>query len=228
MRISFLHTIESNQAVFANAAAQAGLPATQLRHVVRPDLRQAVDQRKMSDDEIHDQIRDTVRDLAATADTVIITCATLGPIVDAIAEFAVPIIRADVALADAASRDGKNIVVLCAVESTVEANRTLFGHYAAATGARITVRLVPGVWASFQSGDIEACLQACAQAAQDAYQQGADVVALAHPWMAAAVGLVQSERKPMDSARAALRAAGAAKQKTPGNSRARMKRLQVL
>ncbi|GAB3074244.1 hypothetical protein GCM10027287_05980 [Bordetella muralis] len=163
----------------------------------------------MSDDEIHDQIRRTVGDLASTADAVIVTCATLGPIVEDIAEIAVPIIRADVALAEAASRGGRNIVVLCAVESTVEANRTLFGHYAAATGARITVRLVPGVWASFQNGDIEACLQACAQATQDAYEQGADVVALAHPWMAAAASLVQGARKPMDGARAALCAAGA-------------------
>lgn len=208
MRISFLHTIESNQAVFANAAAQAGLSATQQRHTVRSDLRKAVDERNMSEDEIHDQIRGTVRDLASTADAVIVTCATIGPIAEAIADIAVPIIRADVALADAASRAGRNIVVLCAVESTVEANRTLFGHYAAATGARIAVRWVPGVWASFQNGDIEACLQACAQAAQDAYHQGADVVALAHPWMAAAATLVQGERKPMDGARAALDAAG--------------------
>lgn len=208
MRISFLHTIESNQAVFANAAAHAGLSATQQRHTVRSDLRKAVDERNMSEDEIHDQIRRTVRDLASTADAVIVTCATIGPIAEAIADIAVPIIRADVALADAASRAGRNIVVLCAVESTVEANRTLFGHYAAATGTRITVRLVPGVWASFQNGDIEACLQACAQAAQDAYDQGADVVALAHPWMAAAATLVQGERKPMDGARAALDAAG--------------------
>lgn len=142
------------------------------------------------------------------ADAVIVSCAILGPAVDAIQGFPTPVIRADIALAEAAACGGKDIVILCAVESTIEATEALFGRYAAQTGSRVTVLLVPEAWDLFQRGQAQACLQACAQAAQDAYEHGADVVAFAHPWMAPAAQLVSGERRPMHGAEAAIRAAG--------------------
>lgn len=208
MRISFLHTIDGNQAVFEHAATDAGLLVTQLRHDVRPDLREAVGQGLATDDALRVQVRDAVRNLADEADAVIVTCATLGPVVDSLQDWPVPVIRADVALAKAAAAAsvGKPIVVLCAVASTVDANRALFERHAQASGASVAVRLVPDAWPLFQAGDRSACLQACAHAAQEAYAQGAEVVAFAHPWMADAVALVQGERRPVDAARAALQA----------------------
>jgi hypothetical protein len=208
MRISFLHTIDGNQAVFEHAAINAGLLATQLRHDVRPDLREAVGQGLATDGALRDQVRDVVRNLADDADAVIVTCATLGPVVDSIQDWPAPVIRADVALAKAAATAsaGKPIVVLCAVASTVDTNRALFEQHAQASGASVAVRLVPDAWAMFQAGDRSACLQTCAHAAQEAYAQGAEVVAFAHPWMAAAGALVQGQRRPLDAARAALHA----------------------
>lgn len=208
MRISFLHTIDSNQAVFEHAAADAGLSATQLRHDVRPDLREAVSQGLATDGALRDQVSDAVRNLSTDADAVIVTCATLGPMVDSIQDWPVPVIRADVALATAAvtASAGKPIVVLCAVASTVDANRALFERHALASGASVAVRLVPNAWTLFQAGDTSACLKACAHAAQEAFAQGAEVVAFAHPWMAAAGALVEGQRRPLDPARAALHA----------------------
>lgn len=207
MRISFLHTIDGNRAVFEHAAAQAGVNAAQLRHDVRPDLRQAIDQGLATDGALRDAIRDAVQNLATDADAVLVTCATLGPVIDQMPDFPVPVIRADVALAMAATRDRGYIVVLCAAPSAVDANRMLFERHAKASGATVAVHVVPQAWALFQGGDMPACLQACASAAQQAYEQGADVVAFAHPWMADAAAMVQGQRLPLDAARMGLQAA---------------------
>lgn len=209
MRISFLHTMASSVAVFGHEAEQAGCPAERMRHTVREDLRQAMAHPPGAGGDAHTLIHQTLQSLAAEADAIIVTCATLGPAIDTLKSSTVPIIRADAALAEAASRAGNNIAVICAVESTVAPNQALFGRYAATTGARVTVKLIPGAWALYQEGNYAECMAACAQAARDAHAQGFDVVAYAHPWMAGASALVGEECRPMHGAQAALRAVGA-------------------
>jgi len=204
MKISFLHTIESNKAVFGRAAVKAGWSSDQIRHATREDLRQAMAQQSAPGGGAHGLVHEALRGLMAEADAVIVTCATLGPAVDTLAAPSVPIIRADAALAEAASRAGRNIAVLCAVESSVASNRALFEHYAAATGATVTVQLIPGAWALYQEGKQEACMAACAQAANKAYAQGFDVVAYAHPWMAESAELVENKCRPIHGVQAAL------------------------
>jgi len=209
MKISFLHTIESNKAVFGLAAVKAGWSADQIRHATREDLRQAMAQQPAPSGSAHGLVHEALRGLMAEADAVIVTCATLGPAVDTLAAPSVPIIRADAALAEAASRAGRNIAVLCAVESSVAPNRALFEHYAAATGASVTVQLIPGAWALYQEGKQAACMAACAQVADEAYAQGFDVVAYAHPWMTDSAELVENTRPPIHGVQAALNAARA-------------------
>lgn len=208
MRISLLHTIEGNQAVFDQAAADAGHAPGQLRHALRPDLRIAVEQAKGLGDTVDDGLKSRIRNelvaLAADADVVIVTCATLGPAACEVTDLPVPIIRADTALAETAARMGANIVVLCAAESAVPANRKLFERYAQPAGARVEVRLVPSAWDLFKNGEMAACLGAVASAADDAYGQGADVVAFAHPWMAAAGRAMHGAGRPLDGAAASL------------------------
>ncbi|MFC4276614.1 arylsulfatase [Achromobacter aloeverae] len=212
MRISFLHTMESNEAVFGLAASKAGWSPDQIRHVVRADLRQAMEQQAPSSGGAHKLVHGVLRELASDADAVIVTCATLGPAVDTMAASPCRFIRADAALAEAASRSGKKLAVLCAVESSIAPNRTLFERYAANTGASVTVQLVPGAWALYQEGKHAACMSTCAQAAGQAHADGYDVVIYAHPWMAGAEGLAGNECRPMHGAKAALdavRTAGA-------------------
>ncbi|OZI23861.1 hypothetical protein CAL26_10630 [Bordetella genomosp. 9] len=209
MRISFLHTIPANEAVFQNAAILAHWAPEHLRHTIRPDLRQTMEQHSPPGKDAQQLVQQTIMDLAADADAVIVTCATLGPVVDAMPPTTVRIIRADAALAEAASRAGKNITVLCAVESTIEPNRALFERHAARTGARVTVQLLPDVWPLFVNGDLDACLEACARAAENAYRDGADVVAFAHPWMGPASERVQGDARPLHAAQAALSAVSA-------------------
>lgn len=209
MRLSFLHTIESNQAIFEGAARRAGVPAAQLRHAIRADLRVAMAHRP--DLEAQSQVHQVLRELGTGADAVVVTCASLGKAADAITGLPVPIVRADRALAEAASRAGHEIVVLCALEATVELNRALFADAAAASGARVTLRLVPQAWELFQEQALDASLAACAAAAREAYAQGADVVAFAHPWMAPAGDRLEGGPRPLDAATAALQAALAAR-----------------
>ena len=207
MRISLLHTIDGNRYVFDDAAKQLGLAGGTLCHEVRADLREAVQQAGAISEDVKAQTARCLAELAADSDAVVVTCATLGPVVDDMRHAAaVPIVRADRALATAAANAGGRIAVLCAVESTIEANRQLFEHHAAATGASVEIIHVASAWARFQAGDVAGALSATAAAADEAYEAGATVVAFAHPWMAPAVDRVQTKQRPLHSADAALRA----------------------
>lgn len=205
MRIALLHTIDGNKRVFDEAAAHLGFRDGDLRHAVRADLREAVQRAGAFSEDLKAQTTRCMLDLAAEADAVILTCATLGPVVDQIGHTAVPIVRADRALAAAAGRAGGKIAVVCAVESAIESTRRLFEEHIDNAGASVEMVHVAPVWALYQSGDLAGSLAAAAAAADEAYEAGATVVAFAHPWMAAAVSLVRGKR-PLHSADAVLRA----------------------
>jgi Asp/Glu/hydantoin racemase len=206
MRISFLHTMDANQAIFEQAANDLGLSADHLRHRVRADLRVAVQQASGITSGLKQEIERCLLELSADADAIVITCATLGPAVDALHAFPIPIVRADAALASAAASVGGDVVVLCAAESAIESTRRLFETFVAANRGSVTVMHVPRVWELFSGGDFDACLAEIVRAAQRAYDLGAAVVALAHPWMAPAVPLIREGQVALDSPRAALRA----------------------
>ncbi|ODP31585.1 arylsulfatase [Pandoraea sp. ISTKB] len=209
MRISFLHTVQSNQRLFEDTAKRLGVAEEDLRHELRPALREAVQRAGTMPAEVKAEASHRLLALAAEADAVILTCATLGAAVDSLEHPPVPIVRADVALAVEANRVGGKIVVLCAVESTIEPNRQLFKQYASDRTTSIDVVLVERAWALFSSGNADEareCHARIAAAANDAFDAGADVVAYAHPWMAAALDLADDDRRPLDSAHAALRA----------------------
>ncbi|MFJ1300673.1 arylsulfatase [Pseudomonadota bacterium AL_CKDN230030165-1A_HGKHYDSX7] len=210
MNFSFLHTMESNVALFALAADKVGWSPDHVHHAVRADLRQVMSAQPADRISAHAMVHETLRELAASANVMVVTCATLGPAVDTMGALDIPVIRADAALAEAASRAGKHIAVLCAVEATIAPNRALFERYASRTGATVTVRLIPDAWARYQDGQHAACTAICAQAAQEARDEGFDVVAYAHPWMAAATALADDHRRPLDSVQAAMDAARAA------------------
>lgn len=206
MRVSFLHTINGNERIFEDAAKNLGLRADDLRHEVRSDLREAVQQAGAFSASLKDETNRCLLALAADADAVILTCATLGPAVEEIESTPVPIVRADLALAAAAGKVGGKISVLCAFEATVEPTRRLFMRHASHTVTSVDVIHVERVWALFKNDDVDECFAAIAASADKAYEEGATVVAYAHPWMAPAVNLARKERQPLDSAHAALRA----------------------
>jgi hypothetical protein len=206
MRISFLHTLEGNRRIFDDAAKDLGLPNEQLRHEVRTDLRLLVQQAGTVTAEAVEQIKECLMALSADADAIVVTCATLSPVVAGIDDLPIPVVRADAALAARAANMGGHLVVLCALESTVEPTRQLFGQYANPNVESVNVVCVDGVWDLFTSGKLDNCLAEIARAADRAYANGASVVAFAHPWMAAAAPLVSAGHAVLDSPHAALQA----------------------
>jgi hypothetical protein len=206
--ITCLHTAHSNIAVFEEAALALGLPAGTLRHAVRADLLAAAELAGGLTPEIENQTRAALLELCDTADAVILTCSTLGAAAVAVAAVAkIPVLRVDGALAGKAVRCGGKVVALCAIETTVEPTSALFAAAAKQTGAVVEVRLVPGAWALFKAGDRDAYLAAIAAAADAAYRDGADIVALAQASMAGAAALVTAGPKPLSSPAAGLEAA---------------------
>jgi hypothetical protein len=174
MRIACLHTAGSNVAIF-EAARPDGVC---LSHAVRPDLLEAAEAEGLTPA----IAAATVEALGALdGDAVLLTCSTLGPAAETAGA-----LRADAALAEAATAAGGTVEVLCTAPGTLTATAELFGAAAARTGARLTIRLVPGAWALFHAGDQAGY---AALIAREAEASRAGVVALAQASMAPAARL---------------------------------------
>jgi hypothetical protein len=193
--IACLHTAESNVAIF-EAARPDGVT---LNHMVRPDLLAAAEAGGLTD-EVAAATATALRSLRDGADAVVLTCSTLGPAASAGGG-----LRADAALAETAVAGGGAVEVLCAAPGTLAATAELFGAAAGRTGARVTIRLIPGIWDLFRAGDHAAYVE---RIARDAEASRADVVALAQASMAPAARL--TTRAVLCSPAAALASAKAA------------------
>jgi hypothetical protein len=209
VRIGCLHTADSNIAVFDVAAQVLGPDRPVLDHEVRTDLLLAAERAGGLTSDIADRTRAALLALCEGNDVVVLTCSTLGPAVEGI-ESPVPILRVDASLAKQAVRGGGKVVALCAVESTVAPTTRIFLEAAHGTEAAVEVRLVPGAWAMFKTGDMTDYLTTIARAADRAYEDGAAVVALAQASMARASVLVKQGPAPLDSPTTGLFAAMAA------------------
>lgn len=107
---------------------------------------------------------------------------------------------------------GGVVVVLCAAATTLEPTRNLFEDAARTTGARVEVRLVPGAWDAFKAEQSDRYFATIADAADQAFRDGARTVALAQSSMAGAAPLCRLGlpfSSPMAGLRAAIAAANA-------------------
>lgn len=208
MRITCFHTAESNIAVFDAAAEALGIGSQVLHHAVRADLLAAVERAGKLTPDIAEQTRLALVALAQHCDAVVLTCSSLGPVVELAGAYTrVPMLRADEALAFAAVHAGGKVTVLCAIETTIEPTSRLFLQVARQVGASVEVQWVPGAWAMFKAGDLQGYLATVAKAADRAYVEGASIVALGQASMSGAASLVTAGPAPLTSASAGLRAA---------------------
>jgi hypothetical protein len=210
--IACLHTAASNVAVF-DAACPADVTLT---HTVREDLLHDAEAAGGLTDGIATRAARALEALSAPGvDAVLLTCSTVGPGAER-ARASVPVLRVDAALAEQATRRGGRVVVLCAVETTVEPSRRIFAEAAARNGASIDVRLVPGAWAAFRAGDVARYDAIVAAASDAAFADGAAEVALAQASMAGSVALATG-RRPLASPAAGITAAlSAARRRADG------------
>lgn len=207
MRIACLHTADSNIAVFDAAAKELGLTPDTLSHHSRPDLLAAAMAAGQLTQQVEQQACDMLVELAQTADLVLLTCSTLGPAATAAQALSgVPVWRVDEALATQAMAKAGKTQVLYAVETTLLPTKQLFECVKRHPQAEVEFVLVEGAWQKFMAGDVAGYVQSVATAADRAFQQGVDKVALAQASMAGAVNLTQCGA-PLSSPRCGLRVA---------------------
>jgi fructose-specific phosphotransferase system component IIB len=206
--IACLHTAAGNRAVFDAACP----PGVTLTHTLREDLLQDAEAAGGLTEAIAQRTARALEALAVPGvDAVLLTCSTIGPGA-ALARATIPVLRVDAALAEEATKRGGKVVVLCAVETTIEPTRAIFAEAAARHGATLEVRLVPGAWSAFRAGDPAGYHRIVAEASDAAYAEGADQVALAQASMSGAVVQAKAGRPlaspPVGLAAAVERAGG--------------------
>jgi Asp/Glu/hydantoin racemase len=207
MRIACLHTADSNITVLDESRRSMDFSAVQLIHEVRAELLAEVEKSGGLTASIEERTIETLLDLAGKADVVLLTCSSLGPIAAKAAVLtSTPILRVDEALAREATKDGRRVVVLCAVATTLEPTRALFEAAARSTEAGVEVRLVSSAWDLFKAGQRDQYLALIAEAADRAFSEGFETVALAQASMTGAAELCR-EGRPLTSPGAGLKAA---------------------
>lgn len=204
MTIACFHTAASNIAVFDEAAHSLALPVTRLSHLVMPHwLAEAEKSGGMTADQ-QARLAQLLHSLTPFFEAILITCSTLGPVAEAFSGSACPVLRTDKIVADALrARPGRS-VVLCAAESTLAATTALFCPPDLPPEQHPAVQLIPGAWAAFKAGNLARYLSLVTEAAQQAYQQGAENVALAQVSMTPAVRGFPPSRRPLTSPHLAL------------------------
>ncbi|ODT64998.1 MAG: hypothetical protein ABS75_33385 [Pelagibacterium sp. SCN 63-23] len=200
MRLGLLHTAATNVGIIDRAAAALAEPGLVLDHVVRTDLIAAAEAAGGLNAAISAETSRALSDLLGRNDRVLITCSSLGPLADGDR-----VLRIDAALAEQAVVGGGRVSVLCTSPTTLEATERLFVAAATRTGAKVRVETVDGAWALFRAGDIASYHRRIAEAAAQALDAGADMVALAQLSMSEAVAVVDRPEQVLGCAEAGLR-----------------------
>ncbi len=134
---------------------------------------------------------------AGGADHILVTCSSIGPAVEASAPFcAVPVLRVDQPMADAAVAAGKRIGVIATLPTTLNPTSDLVRRRAAAAGKTIelTARLVSGAFEALMSGDAATHDTLVAAALRELSTQ-VDVILLAQASMARVVDALPEAEK---------------------------------
>jgi len=126
------------------------------------------------------------------ADLIVCTCSSLGEYAETrTADLGVPVLRGDRPMAEAAVAAGTRIAILATVDSTLAPTSALLREAAGRAGRRVTLieTPVPGAWALFESGDLDAYARKVAGQARVIAPE-ADVIVLAQPSLAPAAALL--------------------------------------
>ena len=135
---------------------------------------------------------------AGGADHILVTCSSIGPAVEASAPFcAVPVLRVDQPMADAAVAAGKRIGVIATLPTTLNPTSDLVRRRAVRAGKDIelTARLVSGAFEALMAGDAATHDTLVAAALRELSAQ-VDVILLAQASMARVVdSLPEADRR---------------------------------
>lgn len=195
MKIALLHTADIHVATFDALLANNG---AELTHIVRPDLlRQA---REVGLDAVWQDTTSLLSSLAS-ADAVLCSCSTLGPIVDEVSKQHPNIIRIDRPLMERACSNGPDILVAICLDSTRAPSLSLLQDCAVRSNTQINPRvlLCKGAWPAFERGDERGFAGSIAATIRnDIDQHGTpDCIVLAQASMQVAVKLLGTLNVPI-------------------------------
>jgi hypothetical protein len=198
-RIAFLHTSPVHVSTFTRLLSSLRADA-QATHVVDESLLSLA--RSLGHDHpgVIAQVQNAVRRAAQSgAKVVVCTCSTVGQAAEATSgdgQFVA--MRIDRAMADRAVTFGAKVLILGALESTLQPTRSLVADSAARFSrlCDIETRLVVGAWALFEAGQFNDYFQAIDTAVRGALP-GPDVVVLAQASMAPAAALLRDLNVPV-------------------------------
>lgn len=183
--IAFLHTSPVHVATF-DALLKDVAPHCTATHLVREDLLATAQRDGVDDASLVAAVHSALQGAASDARAVVCTCSTIGGLAEAM-QAAVPITRIDRAMADQAVQRGAPVLMVAALQSTLQPTAQLLQSSAERLGLPLMLRSVwvEGAWARFEAGQREAYLATIATAVRQHAQPG-DTVVLAQASMAGA------------------------------------------
>ncbi|MFN0155889.1 MAG: Asp/Glu/hydantoin racemase [Gaiella sp.] len=186
--ITFLHTSPVHVETFERLVKGMD-PRVQTTHIVAEDLLSDAQIVGIDDPNLVDRIHKAMTDAASGGSAIVVcTCSTIGGAAERTpTNGRFKALRIDRAMADRAVQSGPNILVVAALESTLQPTTDLIQESAAALNSVVEIKhlLVEGAWSHFMQGDREAYIGTVVAAVRSA-PTGADVVVLAQASMAVA------------------------------------------
>lgn len=208
--ITFVHTSPVHVETFERLMREEA-PAVRTKHVVAVELLADAQAVGANDPalvaRIHGAMIDAARDGSAI---VVCTCSTIGGAAEHTpTEGRFRSMRVDRAMADRAVQCGPRVLLVAALESTLEPTTALLRASAAALGRDVSIQrlLVADAWQHFERGDRDAYVRSVATAVRRA-AGAVDAVVLAQASMAPAADLLtDSKATVLSSPRLGVQAA---------------------
>lgn len=207
MKIAFLHTAEQHVQTFADLMQDYDV---ELIQIVKPKLLARAQQFGLEN--VRAETTKILQDLA-TADAVVCTCSTLGPIADDFSENHSHVLRIDKPLMQAALQYAPNIAVVICLKSTQQSTLDLLNHCAKQAGVTINpqVILCADAWQHFEAGDQAKFAQSIAEQVKSEMSVNTSCIILAQASMRVAEPLLENLGMPiLSSPKLAIAAAVAA------------------
>lgn len=187
--ITFLHTSPVHVATF-DALLKDVAPQLTASHLVREDLLARAQREGLDAPGLMAGLRSALESAAAHARVVVCSCSTLGGLAEA-TRTRVPITRIDRAMADEAVQRGAPVLVVAALQSTLQPTAALLQSSAERSGLPLAMRSlwVEDAWPHFEAGRRDDYLACIVDAARRAAQPG-DTLVLAQASMAPAAEML--------------------------------------
>ena len=161
-KLALIHTVGSLPAVFSDLAAER-LPGVERTDLVDEALLGETIAAGHIPEATAARLRSHVESaVGGGADLVLVTCSSMGPAVDALAERGLPVLRVDEGLADAALAAGSRIGVAATLATTlgptadlIRRRAALLGKATGHGGVEIVTELIDGAFAALKAGELE-------------------------------------------------------------------------